>query len=372
MNTKAVEKAIMAKTPLVAPVPDESWLSSGIDLLDIGVSKKRGRCTAKGKYVWLVGDSETGKTWWALQFLAEACKNSEFDKFQMVYDDVERGNLIEVVRYFGQKLANRIGPPRGTKAKPVYSRTVEDFIYTLDDLIKKGPVIYILDSMDAIDSKAGLAKFEKGKAAHKSGEETAGSMGMDKAAKNSENMKRVVDRLDRNGSILIVISQTRENIGGYGGKRPGSGGYALRFYAHVQLWTNLEGKLKRTVLKKERIYGDLIGVTIRKNRMSGRHSHIVVPFLTDHGFDNTGASVDWLVSEKHWQYIKKEGEGYADDDAKSKIIHCPEFAFKGPREKLIQHIESKDERIRRLPAIVQMVWRQIDEATMIKRKKRYD
>ncbi len=160
----------------------------------------------------------------------------------------------------------------------------------------------------------------------------------------------------------------------YGGKKAGSGGYALRFFAHCQIWTNLEGKLKRTIMKKERQYGDLIGVTIRKNRMSGRHSHIIVPFLTDHGFDNTGASVDWLIAEKHWQYVKKDSDEYAgdDDDDKSKVIHCPEFAFKGPREKLVQHIESKPERMARLPAIVQMVWRQIDEATMIKRVKRYD
>lgn len=353
MKTKEIEQALATKTELRKPIPDEAMLSSGIDILNLSVTRRVFGTLAKGKYIWWVGDSETGKTWAALLMVAELCRNPIFDKYKVYYDDPEYGNDIDVPLYFGHKAARRI--------VVLHSESVEEFFYNLDDRIKQGPCFYILDSMDSIDSKDDAAKFEERKAAHKKGKQISGTYGTAKARVNSDNIKRMIGRLAKSGSMLMIISQTRDDIGNpHGGKRAGAGGRAMRFYAHVQIWTSLKQTLAREVMGKRRNYGSLIDFKIRKNRMSGRHGTITVPFLTDGGFDNVGASVDFLRSEGHWKTVQGK-------------INAFEFNFKGNREQLIQHIEKlPDKREPKLAAIVANLWRKIDKATNVMRRKKYE
>jgi len=70
-----------------------------------------------------------------------------------------------------------------------------------------------------------------------------------------------------------------------------------------------------------------------------------------------GSCIDYLISEKHW---KKTSKG----------IIAPEFDFKGKRNKLISMI-SNENMEKDLSMIAADVWKEIEDAVAIKRKKRY-
>ena len=58
-----------------------------------------------------MGDSTAGKTWLSFSLFAEACLNGAFAKHRLIYDDVEGGALMDVRKYFGASVADRVEPP---------------------------------------------------------------------------------------------------------------------------------------------------------------------------------------------------------------------------------------------------------------------
>jgi RecA/RadA recombinase len=337
-------------------VPTKSLLSTGSTLLDIACSGRVQGGFAKGHYFWMAGDSTSGKTFFSRTLLAEAANNPEFDDYRFIYDDVEGGSLMDTAKFFGQKLVDRIELP--STSGP--SDTVEDFYYNVDDALKKGPCIYILDSMDALTSKQEDEKFTKQKNAKRKGKAAAGDYGISKAKVNSMRLRKILKPLARTGSILIIISQTRDNVGamGYGDKKTTAGGRSLKFYAAMEVWTSVKERIKRTVNEKRRQIGITCHIKVKKNRFTGVESEVDVPIYWSYGIDNTGSMVDFLIDEKHW----KKGRAGA--------IAAKEFEFTGAREKLIRHIEENNLEDQ-LKEIVGEVWDKIVEACAVKRKKRY-
>jgi RecA/RadA recombinase len=357
-NTERIRKTLTG--PLAdKPIPDSDWLSFGCTLLNLAVS---GRCDggiAKGGYIWFVGDSSAGKSFFSFQLLAEAARNPNFDKHRFIYDNAENGALFEISRFFGRRVADRLEPPYGTRKNPLNSTTIEEFYYNIDDAKKADkPYIYILDSMDALDAEADADKFEEHKKAAAEGKEAKGGYGMSKAKANSQNIKRVVSSLPDHGSILIVLSQTRDKVNSPFPMKTSAGGRALRFYSHVELWCSIRGTLKRTVAKKEREYGKLIAVDVQKNRISGWEGEVRLPFLKQVGFDDLGSAIDFLVDEKHWTVSNGS-------------IDAPEFKFRGKRESLVHAIEAKNQESK-LATLTQFIWRRLQDETILKRKKRYE
>ncbi len=342
-------------------IPDSDRLSTGISLVNLAITGDSTWGVAKGKYIWIVGDSESGKTFLELLLLAEATLNKSFAKYRFIYDGPEYGAMMDTGRYFGAAVRDRIEPPSGTTKAPKYSETVKRFFFNLDTALKNDrPCIYLLDSFDCLGTETDESKFLAEKAA-RNGDKVKGSYGTAKAREISQNINRFVTRLPKSGSILVGISQTREDIGSPFGGKTYSGGKALRYYAHVQLWTSVLKTLKRTVLGKERTYGSLIKVAVRKNRFSGWHGDVVVPFLYKFGFDDIGANIDYLVEEGYWEEEK---------DSKKPVIVAKDFDFKGSREALVVRTEQENEE-RELQLLVQDHWRKIDDQTQIKRKSRY-
>lgn len=359
-KAKKVVKAIEQADNRPKPIPDEAWLSLGNTLVNLAVTGRKDAGIAKGTYLWYCGGSESGKTWFALQCLAEASINPEFDGYNLVYDSPENGALMEVAEYFGDALCERLLSPKFTSIwDNDGSTTVQDFYYNLDDIIKAGkPFIYVLDSMDALDEAADEGKFQEMKDARDSDKEVSGSYGMGKAKVNSTHIKRVVSALAKTGSILIVISQVRDKIGRLPfPQETVAGGRALRFYAHVQLWTKVTGDITKDYAGKKREVGKTVQIDVQKNRMSGWSGKVSVPFARKFGFDETGACVDWLIDEGVWT-------------KKGSTINASDLNLKLPREKLVATIEGKNLE-GKLASLVQYHWRQIDEASRLKRKKRY-
>jgi RecA/RadA recombinase len=326
-------------------------LSSGSTLVNLAASGSPWFCFAKGHYYFFVGDSTSGKTFLVLTCLAEACRNPAFANYRLIYNGTtEKGAMMDIRRFFGSRLEQRL--------KIINSDTIEELYYDLDDRLNQGkPMIYIVDSMDGLNSDSDYAKFDEQKKAYRKGKEVAGSYGDGKAKKNSQDLRKMLTRLYNTGSILIVIGQTRDNLGFGFEKRTRSGGRALKFYAALEMWSAVAKHIKKNYKGKDREQGIIAQVQLKKNRLTGRDRTVYVPIYHSFGIDDIGGMVDYLVEERHWK--KSKGN-----------IRAPEFDFKGQRDKLIQHIEEEDS-VPELKALVKRTWNEIEDAVSIERKRRY-
>lgn len=327
-------------------------LSSGSTLINKACSGRFQGAFAKGYYYIYIGDSSSGKTWYCLSALAEATINENFDDYDLVYNNVEHGVLMDVARFFGKRLKKRM--------EMISTPTIEEMYDDLHSRLLEGPIIYILDSTDGLESEADNAKFEENKKKRKKGLETKGSMGDGKAKYHSQNLRRCISLAEKNGSILIFVSQTRDNIDafGYGDKKTRAGGKALKFYAGLEIWTSSKGNITTKYNNKDRQQGIKSIVKIKKNRIAGRDRSVLVPIYHSHGIDDLGGCVDYLIDEGHWR-------------VSNGVINAKEFDVQLKREKLIAHIELEEEE-RALRKIVSDVWDTIESAVSIKRKNRYD
>jgi RecA/RadA recombinase len=256
-------------------------------------------------------------------------------------------------------MANRLQPPNGSTADPIYSETVEELYYTLDDKLKSGrPFIYVVDSMDGLISKDDRKKFDDQKTAHRKGKDAAGSYGMGRAKANSVNLRMMIPRLEKARSMLIIVFQTRDNVDMFSfEKKTRGGGKAPKFYAHLELWTSIKKKIKKTVLGKPRHVGTIIEIEVKKNRLTGWEGKVDMPFFKRYGIDDVGGCIDYLVEERHW----KKGQGG---------INARELGVKMDRESLARHIQ--DEGLEsRLHKLVKMVWTEIEQKSMPDRRPRY-
>lgn len=381
---KADEERLLAKELLLAkrkkPVlRQDGAVSLGCTVLNLACTDTPDLALFMGGYYLLVGDSAAGKTWLCHTMLAEANLNPAFDKYDFIYDDVEGGSQMDVEFFFGKETAKRIEAPDYTKAgDPIYSDTVESFYYHVNKLVKSGkPFIYILDSENSLTSEASLKKFdERNKAVEDSGE-AKGSYGDAKAKHHSEHLRILVSQIRDMGSILVIISQTRDNLGFGFEKRTRSGGRALKFYANLEMWTQIVGKIEKRVRGKSRVVGNLIQVEVKKNRFTGKIGKdraAIVPIYNAFGIDDIGANVDFLIEEKEWQPIKPK-KGDRKEEAKKregpKVYDAFDLMFEGTRDEIVLHIEAEEleAKVRKLVA---RVWNEIEEECVPERKRRYE
>lgn len=363
-SAEEMEEAIMAKAVTSIKISKTTLLSSGSTLLDLACSGRIVGGFVKGTFIYFIGDSSSGKSWFTLTCFAEAAMNKNFAEYDFIYDAPENGALMDFGAYFGKAAAARIHPPQTAKdGQPQYSETIEDFYYNLDDANASGkPFIYVLDSMDALTSADEAKKFQERKANARSGskKKVAGDYGDGKAKANSRNIRAAVSALAKTGSILIVISQTRDNIDPFSFEtQTRAGGRALKFYSHVEIWTSVKGAIKKTVKDRERKVGMNVVLNVKKNRLTGKEWKVEVPFLLQYGIDNVGGMVDYLVQEGHW----KQAKG-------ASTIQAEDFQFTGTRAKLIAKIESEGI-VRQLKSIVGDVWKASEEALIPDRPSRY-
>ncbi len=358
-----IRKAIHSDVKKTAPSPPKDLLlSTGSTLLNLALSDEVDGGFVPGKYYFLVGDSASGKTFFSMGCFAEAARSNAFKNHRFLYDNVEDGMLMDVERLFGTEVDRRLSPPGGSREAPVFSETIEDFYYHLDDAVKKGkPFIYVLDSMDGLSSEAEGAKFEEQKKAYRAGKETSGSYGDGKAKKNSASLRKMLAGLRKTDSFLIIVSQTRDalNSMGYGPKKNFSGGHALKFYATCQIWTSVVGTIDKLVRGKKRKIGSKIQIQTKKNRITGKLHTVETAIYPSYGIDDVGSCIDFLTSEKWW--TKSGG-----------VIHAKELDVKGTRADLISMCDGAGSHHTKLRQAVSACWISIDKACRLERKAKYE
>ena len=364
-------------------VAAEDLLSTGSTPLNLALTRTPRGGFSKGRYYFMVGDSASGKTFQSMTCLAEATLNPHFANYRFIYDNIEDGMLMDLDKLFNEQVADRIEPPARVGGKPAFSATIEEFYYNLDDAILEAgwdskkkvhtgagarPFIYILDSMDSLDSEASDDKFQQQKAAHRKktapkperghgdgdDEKVTGSYGDGKAKKNSENIRKCLKGLRRTGSILIVLSQTRDS---YGRGKTRAGGRALRFYATAETWSSITGPIKRTVNGIERKVGNRIKIQVAKNRVTGLLTECQLSIYPTFGVDDVGDCVDYLITEGVWT---ESGQ----------TVDTGTFAGAGTRDKVIRTIEKKG-LFTKLQNLCASAWADVEEKCKLKRVNRY-
>lgn len=352
MRTGELKEQLLRK-PIKPLVQAKDCVSTGSTLVNLACTGYTSGGIPKGCYVFWVGDSASGKTWYAKSILAEAARSKQFDNHRLVYDGPERGAMMDVAAYFGQALADR--------EEEVQSTLLEEFYERVDEYLDDGrPFIYVLDSMDALDTKEDLDKKEETRKARKSGKKVTGSYGVSRPRMNSTHIRPLANRLAKSESILVIIGQTRHNIGFDAMFNPKtvSGGDALLFYAHLQIWTSIRQRLKKRAMGKDRPVGIVSKIRVKKNRVSGRDRTVLVPIYNDLGIDDTGSLVQFLMDEGHWKKGGKKG------------IYAEEFDLHGTPDDLARKIEEAGGE-RKLKRIVRDVWNAIEQESMVQRKPRY-
>jgi RecA/RadA recombinase len=368
MKTNDIKVAMGKKPDRIVAIAPQDWCNSGLTNLNLACSGHPERGLAKGIYYNYVGDSSAGKTWLLMTNMAEMAKDPKFDRYDLVFDNAENGALMDVRKQFGRKLAGRLRPLGGTRENPKPSRCLEEFYDRLDDLHASGRPYFVgLDSMDVLVPRADLKHLRKTRAASESGKEAGGSYGTDKAKINSARLRVASARLKETGSILVVISQTRHNIG-FGAQfnpKTMAGGDALKFYARLQLWLSVVGSETEKFGSEKVKVGQFVRAKITKNHLSGWEGTLTFPLFKGVGIDDVGACVDYLVSHGHWL---KDGKSFNPLVGK---ITVPEWDVKKRREDLVRYVEAMDKEDE-LRSLVTTVWQEIETKTTLKRKSRYE
>jgi len=304
-----------------------------------------------GRFANPIGDRATGKTVLGLTSLATICNNSRFDGYDIFYDEAEHGLDIDLERFFGKIFVNRV-----EMITPA-SETIEDFFRNVLLKIKPGtPFVYLLDSMDSITSEA-----EQKRAAQRiapSSEKKKGTYATEKPRELSEMLRVIKGNIERSGSFVNIISQTRDNLG-YGAMfkpKVRSGGKALEFYVFHEMWLSSREPETREVKKKKYIIGGNVEVRISKNKVTGKRRKIYFSIFDDLGLDDVGSCTDYLTNIGEWTKTKS-------------TIKATQFDLEGSKAKIISFIEQEN-REKELQVLVGKVWNEIEDSLKLDDRKR--
>lgn len=346
---RAINKPKTEKTPLLVP--------SGSVMLNLACSNTWRGAYPVGRMVNLIGDSNSGKTYLALEMMAQCCQNPRFDDYELIYDDTEHALSMNIRELFGRKLADRITGPDGPLHTTDSSRTIEDFHFNVKDALKMGPCIYVLDSFDALSSEQDLDKIEEMRKAREAGKEIAGSYNLAKPKKASQILQDIVCDIEKTNSFLLIISQTRENLTpGSFEKKTRSGGKALKFYASHEIWLAVTGRLRKAVNGKSRVIGSELKAKVSKNKLTGTFREVDFDFRQGYGCDDISSCIDFL-----------KGEGVIKGSANS--LSWRDYSLS--LSKLIQTIEDKNIEPQ-LFKDAQEAWVEVEEKLKPTRKSKYE
>ena len=345
MDVNSIPQLIRERSIEVAQ--SEEFLSFGSTLVNLGVTGHPKHGLQKGSYCLLVGGSNSGKTWLGLSLIAEAAHNELFDSYSLVYNGPEDGAKMDVEKCFGKKTKDRIQlltPGDGASASP------EEFYDHLDDTMKEGPTVYILDSMDALMPKDDEEQQQKERKARETGKETSGSYGTAKAKINPQRLRASNAEASKTGGILVIICQVRDNIGFGSQFKPEvrGGGRALEFYAQTQIWLKKKQSIDRPYKGIQEQVGAITQAKIKRTRFTGREADVEFPIYFSAGLDDFESCIHYLIKYKHWK-----GD-------KTKVV-APEFNHNGTIDKLAQEISNNPKFVIRLRKITAAAWKNVEE-----------
>lgn len=338
---KEVKETSMVKTPV---------FSTGSSELNLACSDCVDAAFPYGVMINGIGDSHAGKTVLAHSILAEAALNSLFDGYDLIYDNAEASETAGIVNLFGTSLKNRIKLPENGR-----SSNIHDFKKNVwKPLKEEKPFVYALDSLDSIVS----LEAEKQLDAAVEGEKEKGSYNMEKQKVMSSILGPICRKLESTKSLLIILSQTRAEINPFSfQEKRRSGGAALKFYAHVEMWLGKAETHKKKVGEFERVIGHKTKVKITKNKQTGKVREADLNIYVDYGIDDIGTIIDFMVDGKFW-------------DTRKNTILATDLELEGTKNKLIEYVESNNLEPK-LKEVMEKYWKKIEDSMALNRKNKY-
>jgi len=342
--------------------------TTGSTMLNLAISNKVNGGYPIGRVINIVGDKSSGKTLLAIEALASAIHKLSGEKTVVA-------RYLEVESAFDKPYAELLGlpvdqvefpnDPDNEDANTI--ETVEDWYEDMEAQTKRDDfdeMIYIVDSMDALSSRAELATdIDKG------------TFGGAKPKKINELFRRLVRKIEKSNITLIMISQQKDKIGvTFGERKTRSGGKALDFFSSVIIWLSELGKIKKGSGKKERIIGLRIKVKIKKNKVWLPFREADYNILFNYGIDDIGSMLDFLKEQK------PDTEWYTPGNRFINILEAPvkkKKKGKAKKEKtytrdaFIDEVESSKKLLKALKKEVKRLWNNIEEGAEVKRKPKY-
>lgn len=264
---------------------------TGCEVLDLVLGgDKNVLGVPSGRFINIVGDRSSGKTFLANEFIAFS--HYQFgDKFKWVYDDCESGYTFNTEKLYGFEIMPENEDDR------FHSENVEDAFCNITKFargLKKGEFgIYVLDSLDGLTSYEQDERAEERIKAFEDGKQlTKGTYGMGKQKYLSQEFfPQLCSTIADHNILVIVISQIREKVDVMSfEKYSRSGGKAMDFYAHSVLWIATAKK----ILKRETPVGVVVKAKTTKSKTPRPFRECFFSFLYDYGLDSIGTSVDYL------------------------------------------------------------------------------
>jgi recombination protein RecA len=235
----------------------------------------------KGRIIEVYGPESGGKSSLALQTVVSVQKQQP--KAPILYVDLEHALLRPWMETIGVSFDNLwvSQPDNAEQAAHIMIAAAES---------GKAPLI-VLDSLAAMVPQAEIE-----------GEMTDQQMGL-VGRIMGKFCRKIVPALQRNGTTLLVINQTRAKLGPIPGEeRPG--GKALRFFASQILRVRKE---KNIIIGGE-IVGVWIEVTVRKNKVAPPFKTASIPLLFNSGFSPEMSLIETGTIEG---FIQKSGSWYS-------------------------------------------------------------
>lgn len=271
---------------------------------------------ALGRTSNVVGDKAVGKTLLAI----EACANFArlYPKGKIWYRESEGA--------FDEHHAVKMGLPLkrvdfGENGLGTEWNTIEDIFEDLDEQIKvasrsRSPGLYIIDSLDALTSRAALER--------KVGQ---GSFNLEKQKIMGEMFATLIRKVKSTSIHLMIVSQIRDAIGFVvGEKHRRSGGRSLDFYASQILWLSHLKQVTDTINGVKRVVGVRVGATCKKNKVSIPFRKFEFNIRFGYGVDDLESSLTWLEENKKLKSIGVTSAGL--DDYLDKAEKLPDDEYR--------------------------------------------
>ena len=106
--------------------------------------------------------------------------------------------------------------------------------------------------------------------------------------------------------LFFCISQTRDNVTGYGPKKIFSGGNAPKFYTSQRVLLSKVENLKKQIGGKDYVYGVKIKAVCDKNKCGPPYGECSFDIIFKGGIDNVKANLEYLFDAEKIDLLPKE------------------------------------------------------------------